>query len=276
MTAKARQSKAVKKGVAKKTVRRAAFVLGLGAAVATVMVGIVALGGPAKIGERIDGAVNTLIVSAGFAVGGVEVEGAAQTSVAAIKARADIDVDRNIFGQDLGAMRDRVEDLPWVAQAAVSRLLPNVLKIEVVEHEPFALWQKDRDLHLVNTQGEVIVKTTISAFPKLPLVVGQGAAGEAAPLMHYLSTQPELAKRVSAAIRVGERRWDLKFDNDVVLNLPEEGPAQAWRRFAELQKNTGILELGYTRLDLRLPDMLVVRGKDGEPILKQKEKGQAT
>lgn len=276
MKTKARKTQVKKMRVTKKTVHRAAFALGFGAMAATLGVGVLALGGPQAVGDRIDGAMNSLIVSAGFSVGGVDVVGASQTDTATIKARADVDVDRNIFGQDLEAMRLRIEDLPWVDRAAVSRQLPNVLKIEVQEHVPFALWQKGRDLNLVNKRGEVIVKAALSAFPELPLVVGDGAPSEAASLMHYLATEPELANRVEAAIRVGERRWDLKFDNDVVLNLPEEGPAQAWRRFAELQKNTGILELGYTRLDLRLPDMLVVRGKDGEPILRREEKGQAT
>jgi cell division protein FtsQ len=266
----------VKKGISRAFAKRIAFALGITAAFATVAVGVAALGGPAQVASRMGLAVNELVLSAGFSVGGIEISGTHFTSNDAVRERAQVEVDWNIFAQDLSAMRARIEDLAWVESAAVSRQLPNVLSIEVIEHQPFALWQKDHKLHLISRSGQVIIEASASEFPHLPLVVGDGAPQAAEPLLAFMASAPELADRVDAAIRVGERRWDLKFDNEVVLNLPEDSPAQAWRRFAELQKNTGILEQGYTRLDLRLPDMLVVRQPGGAPTLKSKEKGQAT
>lgn len=276
MSTKRQKPTAATKAISKSLAKRIAFAMGVAAAFTTVAVGVAALGGPAQVASRMGAAVNQIVLSAGFSVGGIEISGTHFTSKDSVRERAQVDVDWNIFAQDLNAMRARIEDLAWVETATVSRLLPNVLSIEITEHQPFALWQKDRKLHLISRGGEVIIEASAREFPHLPLVVGDGAPQAAAPLLAFMASAPELADRVDAAIRVGERRWDLKFDNEVVLNLPEDSPAQAWRRFAELQKNTGILEQGYTRLDLRLPDMLVVRQPGGAPTLKSKKKGQAT
>ena len=47
-----------------------------------------------------------------------------------------------------------------------------------------------------------------------------------------LATEPELAARVSAAIRVGDRRWNLRIDNAIDVLLPAEPPAAAWAQLA--------------------------------------------
>ena len=58
-------------------------------------------------------------------------------------------------------------------------------------------------------------------FRQLPLVVGPGAPAAAAALIDALTDRPELQKRVVAAVRVGERRWNLRLNNGADVMLPE-------------------------------------------------------
>ncbi|MFZ5609551.1 MAG: cell division protein FtsQ/DivIB [Pseudomonadota bacterium] len=250
--------------------------LGGGGALAAAGVGIAALGGPAALAIQADAFFNRAAIDAGFGVAVVTVEGAQRSGTAAVLAAAKIDASRAIFAQDLAVMRARIEALPWVAEAMVSRTLPGTLRIVISEHVPFALWQHEGRIRLIDRAGEAIIDTTPEAFPELPLVVGAGAPPAADALARLLALAPGLAARVTAATRVGERRWDLKFDNGVVLSLPEEAPEDAWRRFAALQARAGILEQGYARLDLRLPDMLVVRPPKGQALPRQHDAGQST
>src|SRR5437773_216392 len=81
--------------------------------------------------------------------------------------------------------------------------------------EPLAVWQHGSKLELIDREGGVIPVTRLDRFAKLPLVVGEGAARHAAELLDMLATEPELAARVSAAIRVGDRRWNLRIDNAI-------------------------------------------------------------
>ena len=160
---------------------------------------------------------------------------------------------------DLGAVRQAVEDLGWVEQARVARLLPDTIRVDIVERTPYALWQHEGALRLVDALGVEITQDRLNRFAALPLVVGAGAPLHARELMNILDTEPTLATRVEAAVRVGERRWDLRFTNGVTVRLPELGAVEAWGRLAELDRNQGILGRDIAALDMRLPDRLIVR-----------------
>ena len=74
-----------------------------------------------------------------------------------------------------------------------------------------------------------------------------------------LAIQPDLAARITAAIRVGDRRWNLRIDNAIDVLLPAEDPAGAWSRLASLARSDSILKREVHTIDLRLPDRLVLR-----------------
>jgi cell division protein FtsQ len=101
--------------------------------------------------------------------------------------------------------------------------------------------------------------TRLDRFAKLPLVVGEGAARHAAELLDMLATEPELGARVSAAIRVGDRRWNLRIDNTIDVLLPADAPAGAWAQLARLERSSAILKRDVQTVDVRLPDRLVLR-----------------
>jgi len=89
--------------------------------------------------------------------------------------------------------------------------------------------------------------------------VGDDAPSKAPTLLAMLASEPALAARVAAAVRVGGRRWNLRFDNGIDAALPEQEPESAWRRLAALERSDDLLERAITRVDMRLPDRLVVR-----------------
>ncbi len=160
---------------------------------------------------------------------------------------------------DLDAARRRIEALAWVKGAVLHRQFPDSLEIVVREREPFALWQYRGQVRLIDASGAVIVKCDPKDFAGLPLVVGAGADAAAATLIAALSDEPDLARRITAAVRVGERRWDLHFDTGMRLMLPEQDSAAAWRKFAELERRYALLDRDLELVDMRIEDRLVVR-----------------
>ena len=52
-----------------------------------------------------------------------------------------------------------------------------------------------------------------------------------------------------SAIRVRNRRWDIEFDNGIVVRLPEDGAAAAWSRLIELERSHGQLRRDFTYID---------------------------
>ena len=91
------------------------------------------------------------------------------------------------------------------------------------------------------------------------LVVGEGAPEKAFELMTVLDRRPGLGRRIVAAIRVGGRRWRLRFANGITVELPQRDEAAAWTRLAELDRDYGLLDRDVLVIDMRLPDRVVAR-----------------
>ncbi len=87
------------------------------------------------------------------------------------------------------------------------------------------MWQNGGKFQLIDRAGQVVVEQDpvkdAAAFATLPLVVGAGAPENAAALLDQLAALPALRARVVAAVRVGERRWNLRLNNGADVLLPE-------------------------------------------------------
>jgi cell division protein FtsQ len=65
------------------------------------------------------------------------------------------DVDRNVFEIPLADRRAELESLPWVAHATVMRLLPNRVRVAIVERTPVAFVRQGTQIGLVDANGVV-------------------------------------------------------------------------------------------------------------------------
>ncbi len=197
---------------------------------------------------------------AGFEVRHVEVHGVATGPRLAVIAAALEGPTNSMLLVDLRAARARLTALPWVAEASVSRRLPDTLIVDVVERRPVALWQFRHRLAAIDATGVPLTTTRLDRFARLPLVVGAEANLHVGELLALLQAVPRLAANVDAATFVGTRRWDLRFTGGETLALPEgAAAARALKRFDALDKTSGLLGHGYARFDLRQPNQMTVR-----------------
>jgi len=195
----------------------------------------------------------------GLVVTDVKVEGRETTDRDTILAALAAGPGTPILAMSPSRAKEQLETLPWVRSAVVERRLPDTLFVRLVERKPLALWQHGGKVELIDQEGKVIPVTRLDRFATLPLVVGEGAASHAAGLLDMLGTEPDLASRVSAAIRVGDRRWNLRIDNAIDVLLPADSPANAWTQLARLERSSAILKRDVQTVDVRLPDRLVFR-----------------
>ena len=195
----------------------------------------------------------------GMTVSDIRVEGRETTDRETILAALDVGPSTPILAVSPTRTKDRLEALPWVRTAVIERWLPGTIYVRLVERQPLALWQHGGKIELIDHGGEVIPVVRLDQFAKLLMVVGEGAARHAAELLQMLASEPELAARVTAAIRVGDRRWNLRIDNAIDVLLPAHEEANAWSQLARLERSSAILKRDLQTIDLRLPDRLVLR-----------------
>src|SRR5262245_22220563 len=122
---------------------------------------------------------DALANAAGFRIEQTSIAGRAQLSEADVLALAGVTDRSSLLFFDVDAARTGLKASPWVAEASVRKLYPGRLQIEIVEREPFALWQKDGNVSLIAVDGTVLGPLTDRRFAGLPLVVGPGAAKKA-------------------------------------------------------------------------------------------------
>jgi cell division protein FtsQ len=173
---------------------------------------------------------------------------------------------------DLDEVRARLMTIGWVADARVSRRMPDTLVVHIVERKAAAVWQHQGQLMLIDNEGVLLEPVSAEAMPDLPLVIGDGAYAQQPAYQKLLAAAPALRPLVKAATWIGNRRWDLSFNTGERLALPEGEieAAKALTKFAELDGADRLLGRGYLRFDMRDPARLVVR-MPGQVVRKEIE-----
>ncbi len=87
---------------------------------------------------------------------GIEVTGNRIVSTEAVLANAQIDPQRNIWLQNVSAMQDRIESIPYVDLVRVHRYLPARVVIELDERVPVAVLKARNGDYLVDQRLRVL------------------------------------------------------------------------------------------------------------------------
>ena len=200
-----------------------------------------------------------LLADAGLSVDQVLVTGRNHTDRQSLVDALGIGLGDPMLTLDIETARARIASLAWVRDVAIEKRLPNTLVVILVERRPLALWQNDGAVTVVDAEGNIIDGAKPTDFAELMLVVGPDAPGHAAELLSVMEGVPDLQQRVAAAIRVGERRWNLRLDDGIDIQLPELDLNSAWVALADLDRTEQLLARDVQAVDLRFPDRLVLR-----------------
>jgi cell division protein FtsQ len=241
--------------VSDETLRRATTYTLTGAGLAVALGIATWVGVPGMVGAAIAESAG----DAGFRVQQIEITGLKRMDRMSVYAVALDQQSRAMPLVDLEAVRQKLLRYGWIADAHVSRRLPDTLLVDIVERTPAAVWQDNGQLTLIDKDGVLLEPVNASAIPDLPLVIGPGADRQEAGYQQLLAAAPALKPRVKAATWIGNRRWDLTFDSGETLALPEEGAPAALLKFAELDGSKPLLGRGWIRFDMRDPSKLVAR-----------------
>lgn len=173
-------------------------------------------------------------------------------------------VQGSFFGIDLDEVRAGFEAVPWVRHAAVRRVWPDRLEIDIEEHKPLAVWGDSR---LVNTFGEVFTASVQEAERDGPLPQFSGPEGsEGLVVRRYEEMRLWLSElgRVPELVTLSPRfAWTVVLDDDTTLLLgrdqgvPIEERVKRWAAaFPGVQAR---LDRKAELIDLRYPNGFAMR-----------------
>ena len=88
--------------------------------------------------------------------GNIEATGLTQVSRAEMLHVFGEDIGRNIFFVPLAERRKQLEAIPWVERATVMRLLPDQIRVSLVERQPVAFVRQGQQIGLVDANGVLL------------------------------------------------------------------------------------------------------------------------
>jgi cell division protein FtsQ len=202
-----------------------------------------------------------MAADAGFEVRHVKVSGTNRMDEREVYARALAQRERPMLEVDIAALRDELMQLPWVEDARVSRQLPATLAVNIVERTPHAVLEKPDRLMLIDRAGVELEPIAADKVKDMLHISGPGSARQVEPLEKLLAAAPALAPQVKGAEWVGNRRWNLTFNTDQILALPEGEieAASALVKFARLDGQNRLLGGKVTAFDMRSPPRIYMR-----------------
>ena len=254
---------------------RLALFVGTSMLSAAAFVAVIRGGLPVDSSAPLSSNVDQLVIAAGLAVDEIRVTGHRYTLDRDIFAALALDQPTSLLRYSSEAARRRVENLSWVKQASVTRVLPDTVEVKIVERTPVAVWLLKDTATLVDVEGRELAQVSASTLPTLPRISGAGAPEAVGSYLAAMEAAPELARRVTMAVRVGQRRWSLDLDNGSRVLLPAEGEQAAIARLLRLAEATGVFARA-SIVDLRIEERIAVAPRTTGPTSLVGPKGTPT
>lgn len=214
------------------------------------------------VGGQYRGYLDDLGATLGFALTDVEIRGLASADTSPILDRIGLAEHRSLVTVSAEGVRERIAQLPWIADVSVEKVYPSKLVVKLDERRPYALWQDDGRVSVVDRSGAVMTDQIEERHLRLPLVVGRAANARAAEALGLIDATPQLSGRIHAAVLVAERRWNLVTNDGVELRLPQDKPGAALAEIARLQQTKQLLDRDIEAVDMRTPDRMVIKLSD--------------
>jgi len=197
------------------------------------------------------------------------------------------DRNRSVLRIPLDTRRTQIQELAWVEDASVQRILPNHLRIEITERTPIAFFRNGSELVLVDAHGVLLDRPEGEDF-HFPVVTGLSENTPREEREKRMQTYQEFLKGIEL-VRAGssERVSELELGNPrdlraVLTGLGSGDAAQAvtvhfgqsdftgkYRmlvdNFAQWQANAGrvqSIDLQYSRQVVVNPDTSASAGKE--------------
>lgn len=221
------------------------------------------------------GLARTVLVSRMFSIGGIAVHGTTRLSPAEVDALLQGLRGQHILLVDLDRYARRLMDSPWVAGAALRRVLPGTIEVRIVERTPMAIARIHDRLYLVDADG-VVMDEFGPEYREFDLPVVDGLvrvqAGQPAQVdpSRAALTHQFLQALQGAALRQRVSQVDVSNARDVVVLLDSDptmvhlGDARFLERLRTYEELAPALqerlqEIDY--VDMRFDERVYVKSK---------------
>jgi cell division protein FtsQ len=145
-------------------------------------------------------------------------------------------IGKSYFATDLSEIKTSLERRPWVESAAVRRVWPDRLVIDIREKKPLAYWTDGR---LVSRTGELFAPSNPGVAGRLPRLVGPDERVREVINMARAMSDKLVARGLGFSGLALEHRgaWTLRLANGIEVVLGRDQVEQRFNRFITVYEN---------------------------------------
>lgn len=151
--------------------------------------------------------------------------------------------------------------LPWIDKITINRSMPSTLNISIIEYQPFAIWKNRGKKFVIDKEGNSVPIETLEGFKNLIILSGRNANIHVRSLFNIFTIDPELSANVYSANWIGNRRWDIRLENGLLIKLPNRDISKSWENLIKIYKMPGSV-VGLKVIDLRIPHKIYLEYND--------------
>jgi len=170
-------------------------------------------------------------------------------------------VGKSYFATDLETIKSELEKRPWVASAAVKRVWPGRLEIDIREKKPLAYWTDGR---LVSRSGELFTPPNPEVAGRLPRLAGPDERVREVIAMARTMSERLVGHGLGFAGLSLETRgaWTLTLNSGVEVVLGRDQVSRRFERFITVYENRLASRLNeVSRVDARYSNGVAVQWK---------------
>ena len=166
---------------------------------------------------------------------------------------------KNIFSLDKKFLSERLKKLNFIESVRIKKKYPSIINIKTKITSLIAITYIDQKKYFVGQNGNFILANKITNENKLPIIFGKFNPD------NYIFLQTELLNQkinLDQIVRYyfhNNKRWDLHFVNNIVIQLPNKNISKAINLFKEFKINNQIAP--NTIIDLRIKNRLILRNE---------------
>ena len=166
---------------------------------------------------------------------------------------------KNIYSLDKKFLSERLKKLNFIESILIKKKYPSIINIKTKITSLIAITYIDQKKYFVGQNGNFILANQITNKNKLPTIFGKFNPDD------YIFLQTELLNQkidLDQIVRYyfhKNKRWDLYFVNNIVIQLPNKNISKAINLFKEFEINNQIAP--NTIIDLRIRNRLILRNE---------------
>jgi cell division protein FtsQ len=159
----------------------------------------------------------------------IQAAGLTEVSRAEIMPVFGEDIGRNVFFVPIDARRKQLEQIPWIERATVMRVLPDQIRVAVVERQPVAFTRHREEIGLVDANG-VLLNMAPGTMAKhhysFPVLTGIDAGDSADSRKERMDVYLRMMAQLDAGGKHNSEQIseiDLTDPEDARVLMPEQG-----------------------------------------------------